>query len=57
MAREIFASEIYDKNVCEALDCLEVATEWISVQAGPHGPICLHLCKECTAKFERGENA
>jgi hypothetical protein len=45
-------ASLLDEDVCEAVDCRANATIWITVKAGQHRTICLHLCNDCVCKFE-----
>jgi len=38
-------------NICEASGCQAIATEKLSVTAGPFGVITLELCPACVTKF------
>jgi hypothetical protein len=52
MSREILSSKANKHDVCEAFGCSADATTWISVKAGPHRLLNLHLCNHCIGKFE-----
>lgn len=39
------------RQVCEATDCFEQATDTIMVKVGNLGAISLLLCRDCVAKF------
>jgi hypothetical protein len=38
-------------NICEASGCQALATEKLSVTAGPFGVITLEICPACVTKF------
>ena len=40
-----------NKQICEALDCSNKATDEISLNVGKFGTISLFLCKECIPKL------
>jgi hypothetical protein len=52
MSYKTLPLKIHKEDVCEALNCTATATKWISAQAGQHGTVCLHLCKDCVPKFK-----
>ncbi len=43
-------------DICEASGCQAVATEKLSLTAGPFGVITLELCPACVTKFAKTEN-
>jgi hypothetical protein len=45
-----------DKNICEAIDCDNLATTQIEVEAGKYGIIPLNLCIDCVPLFEVNQN-
>ena len=40
-----------NKQICEAIDCFNSATNEIRLDIGKFGRISLFLCKECVPKF------
>lgn len=43
------------KDICNALECNNKATQTVSINAGSFGTITLNVCKNCIGLFE-GEN-
>ena len=43
--------KLSNKEICEAIDCSNKATDEISLNVGKFGTILLFLCKECLPKF------
>lgn len=43
--------------MCEAVGCLEKATDKIGLNGGEYGTINLSLCKNCVRKFEEDKNS
>ena len=39
------------KQVCDATDCEQVATQQIEVSAGKFGTVTLFVCPNCVGKF------
>ena len=47
----ISQNKTVENILCEAIECIEKATETLEVPAGDYGNLELYLCKECVQKF------
>lgn len=47
----IINKEITNKQICNAIGCIEEATKNIVIDAGKFGPISLSVCANCISKF------
>ncbi len=45
-------NELNNKEICNAFECFNKATEKIEVKAGKFGIISLNLCSVCIEKFQ-----
>jgi hypothetical protein len=43
--------EITNKQICDAIGCLQEATKEIVIDAGKFGSISLSVCANCISKF------
>lgn len=44
-------TEITNKQICNALGCLEEATKEIDIDVGKFGKMTISVCTKCVSKF------
>ena len=45
-------NEEVDKNICNKIECKNLATDEVKLSAGSFGIITLRVCKECISFFK-----